>query len=115
VSEAVGEDMANVVVSEPVVHRAAPLCACHDIAVAEEAKLVAECRLADPQQERKVRHALLIRKAEGVDDPGSCRICQDGKCGRHAIGRRVVEDPAEDLIDVLWVKVSAVSSRRGFM
>ena len=52
---------------------------------------------------------MLIREAEGVDDPGSCRICQDGKCGCHAIGRRVVEDPAEDLIDVLRVKVSAIS------
>jgi hypothetical protein len=48
VSEAVGEHMAYVVVSEPVVHRTAALGPSHDIPVAEQTKLVAECRLADP-------------------------------------------------------------------
>ena len=55
---------------------------------------------------------MLIGKPEGVDDPGSCRICQDGKCGRHAVGRRVVKDPTEDLIDVLRMKVSTIWFRR---
>ena len=91
-------------VRKSVVHHPASLVADHNVAVTQQAQLVAQGGLADAQQQGEVAHAQLVRQAECMENSGAGRIGEYGKRRRHPIGSYVVQDAAKQGGNVLRVE-----------
>lgn len=93
--EPIGEDVANVLVGQPVVHDPASLATGDDAAVAQHAKLVANPGLAEANQERQVADAQLICEGQGVEQTRARWVGEGRECGGQGGGSRAVEDPPD--------------------
>ena len=101
-TEAIGEDVANMLIGQAVVHHPPALAAGDNIAVAQNSQLMAQRRLADTEEDREVADAELgIREAQRVEDTSTCRVGQHAEGGGHPVSTGVVEEPTQERGDVL--------------
>jgi len=99
-THAVGQEVADVPVGEAVVHHPASSAPRYDAALPQQSKLVAQSRLADPEEESQVANAELVgSRGEGVKDTRTRGIAKRGEYRRDALGRVRVQDPAEQRLD----------------
>lgn len=113
-AQAIGEDVADVVVGKAVVDHPSSLDAGHHVAVAKQSQLMAQRRLADAEQHGEVADAqLLAGETQSVHDSGARGIGQDAEGRGHTISPGVVEDPAQEGGDVLGMDALHLASLRG--
>ena len=113
-AQPIGEDVTDVVVGEAVVDHPPALGPRHHVAVAKQPQLMAQRRLADPEQNGEVADAeLLVGQAQGVNDAGARGIGQDAEGGGHAISTGVVKDATEQRRDVLGMDALHLAPLRG--
>lgn len=101
VLQPVGEYVSHVLIGKTVVDQSTAFSACDDVAIPEEPQLMAQRGLADPEENREVADAQLVRHAQSVQDPRARGISEHPKRGRHPIGACIVQHTAEERRDML--------------
>ena len=115
-TQAIGQDVPNVLVGEAVVDDASGLAAAHHAPITQEAQLVRESRLAPSEQQREIADAQLVRQREGVQQSGAGRIGEQLEDRGQILGFRRGNDFAQEGSDMLWVEALDLAAvRRQFL
>lgn len=113
VGQGVGQDVADVIVRQPVVGDAPGLAAPDHPIDPEQSELMAERGLADPKEEGQIADAELLGKRQGVEDPRPGRIGQQAERRGDLLRVGTVDHPPEEGTDVLGMDALLLASLGG--
>mgnify|MGYP000111891887 CR=1 FL=1 len=103
-AQAVGEDVADMLVGETVVDDAPGLAPAHDPPVAKQPQLVADGRLAEADEQGEVADAELVGEGQRVEQARARGIGKRGKGRGQGIGLLLLDDPPQQGGDVLGMQ-----------
>ena len=109
----IGEHVADMLVCEAVIDDPAPFASRYDITVAQQAQLMTERRLADPEQECQIAYAQLIGEAQGVQDASAGWVREDRERGGNSVCGGVLEDASEEWPDLLRMQALNLAALGG--
>ena len=111
-AQAVGEDVADVIVGETVVDDAPGLAPAHDPPVAKQPQLMADGRLAEADEQGEVADAELVGEGQRVEQARAGGIGKGGEGRGQCIGLLLLDDPPQQGGHVLGMQALGGATMR---